>query len=137
MICYPEAEHEAKCPITDIKFVNTKESGGDPDGYSNRQVYTNNFAVIFSKTATDNLPIVTTRVEVSSPCTTSSETQSPNIAYHILEKAKDSVCKASLLNNLVTDDRYKQTDFRFNLGELHDRMGVFNIMEDTMPISVD
>jgi len=82
--------------------------------------YVNNFAVIFSKTATDNLPIVTTRVEVSTPCTTSSETQSPNIAYHILEEGKDSVCKASKLNELITDDRYTQTDFRYNLGELHD-----------------
>jgi hypothetical protein len=49
-----------------------------------------------------------------------------------LEVAKESVCKASLLNNLLTDDRYTQTDFRYNLGELHDEMGVFSTMKDVI-----
>jgi hypothetical protein len=61
MICYPAAEHKAKCPITDIIFV--KDQRKAPSGYSTAKTFVNGFSIAFSKTATDNLPIQSIRLD--------------------------------------------------------------------------
>lgn len=70
-VCYPEADIDTNCPITDLKFVASSEKkaysnkGYEAIALSGGAKEQNLF--VYSKTATDNLPITSTRVE-STPC---------------------------------------------------------------------
>jgi hypothetical protein len=55
MICYPIEEHAKNCPITDIIFL--QDDKMPPAGYSQSKIFVDGYAVAYSKTAKDNLPI--------------------------------------------------------------------------------
>jgi len=57
-VCYPLAEHGAKCPITDIWFGPIGKN--PPSGYSMSKGIVAGKSVAFSKTMADNLPIMST-----------------------------------------------------------------------------
>jgi len=63
IICYPEAELEANCPITDIQFSAGEEKYLD---YT-RVDYLDGIQVAYTKTLADSRPITTTSVEFR-PC---------------------------------------------------------------------
>lgn len=86
----------------------------------------NGFAVSYSKTATDNLPILQVKLSVKKPCTNSSQTAKADIHYFTLEKDKDGKCDESLITKQFLDERYIQTAFRYDLGKLQEEMGVFD-----------
>jgi hypothetical protein len=95
MICYPLAEHAEKCPITDIIFIDEKTDA--PDGYSQGKIFVNGFAVSFSKTAKDRLPIQSVRLDIK-PCSISTSKEGAKVPLHKLEREKDNFCEVSKLN---------------------------------------
>ena len=71
-VCYPPDQHQNSCPITEMKFVGNAEIEkykAEPGiwtvkefSFEDQELY-----LVYSKTS-DNLPIVTTRVESGVPC---------------------------------------------------------------------
>jgi len=65
-LCYPEKDREALCPITDIVFVDKKETENFAKAsYEIQKLYGDSY-LAYSRIA-DSLPITTTRVEAK-PC---------------------------------------------------------------------
>jgi len=87
MICYPKAEHKKKCPITDIIFIDEKTDA--PAGYSQGKLFVNGFAVSFSKTAKDRLPIQSVRLDIK-PCSISTQKEGADVPLHRLEKREEA-----------------------------------------------
>ena len=80
-MCYSIEEHSDKCPITEIKFVNTDELVNyldDPNyafiNLTERQI------LVFSKNVSDNLPITQTSVQ-KQPCLDPKQISDPGPNY--------------------------------------------------------
>jgi hypothetical protein len=130
MICLPIKEHK-NCPITDIMFL--KDDASAPTGYSTGKIFVNGYAVSFSKTAKDRLPIHSVRMDIQ-PCAISTQKSGvTGIPYHKLEKEAEEACVVSKLNQQLHDSRYIQTDFTYNLGKLHEEMDIFRELSRFLP----
>ena len=89
-VCYPEDQHTSFCPITEILFTDDNSIDNYRD---NPAIYTVkefkhgkvNRYLVYSKNATDNLPISTTAVKGGNPCLNPNETPESNDYFYPLE----------------------------------------------------
>lgn len=60
------------------------------------------------------------------PCSIGTQKErARSVSYYILEKERKEECKESKLNLKKYDTRYRETGFKYNIGQMHDEMGVF------------
>ena len=134
-MCYPEDEHESSCPITEILFRsadNIAEYQADPAMYTIKPFSWagEDLYLVYSKTSTDNLPIVTTSAESGRPCAHPGELSQPSYdLYYPLEiDRKRSDCTMDLSSGTNVDNRFYDTGTWVTEYEVQQASGVLAVL---------
>ena len=129
-VCYPAEDHDAKCPITDIRLVESSaESTYTALGYT-AMAYNTTASLVYSKTVAQ-MPPTTRKVEYK-PCKRPSEqSASPNQKYYAGELAK-SGCNLEQVTGYVNDPRFEATGLHGNVYDVQNDNGVLPILANSL-----
>lgn len=142
-ICYPPDQLSYLCPITSIKFVDSEgivPYQSDAENYTVKPINADKY-LVYSKTSTDNLPIVKTSVDASTPCF-NPEIISMGSLYPLEMDNEMSTCEFDLLLQTDVDNRFTDTGGQVSEYDVQNDSGVLamlnelHLIEDYAPESM-